>query len=220
MITLQNLPELYKNRKFIGIVFLFFIGFIILISIDDDNQEEVKITDCNTEKESVFEKYSNDSTRSRIFILSYNNKSTAPNYIVFKAKNSNTGEIKEICSEAPFLSGAMHRELEIKYDKKGTIYIDSLILKKRNNIYEFSKKEALDNISFFDYPDSLSILKIAKELDLENYHKTYANNDSSMWMHFETDTGFEQKTFSHIMFKIGVMTRRSCEAGNNICLGN
>jgi hypothetical protein len=168
---------------------------------------------------SLFDKYSNDSIRAINFKIAYNNNSTAPNYVVFRAQDLNTGLIKEICTEAPFLSGALHREFEVDYDEKGTEYIDSIALAKRQNIYEFKKKEALDNIDFFKYPKYERILEIAKGLDLEYYHKKFGKNDFPELKHFANDTGYVQLTFCHIMFNCGILTNRDCVAGNNIYFG-
>ena len=198
------------------------LGLLLLIIIQSCGSENQTDKETITEKldTELFDKYSNDSVRIVIFEIAYDNKSTAPNYIVFKAKDLNTNLIKEICCEAPFLSGAIHRELNIDYDTKGTEQVDSIILEKKQDVFEFRKKEALKNISFYEYPNYDRIIQIAKGLDLENYHKIYGNNDSAKMMYFETDTGFVQETFTHIMFNCGILTRRDCEAGNNIWFGD
>jgi hypothetical protein len=135
-------------------------------------------------------------------------------------KDLNSGLTKEICSEAPFLSGAIHKELGIKFDTKGTEYVDSLILHHRQKLFEFKSEEALNNINFFEYPDSNRIIQIAEELDLDYYSKKIGKNDTPELKYFNYETGFVQLTFKHIMFKCGILTRRDCEAGNNIYFGN
>ncbi len=197
------------------------LGLLLLIiiqSCDLKNQNDKGLT-INKPEINLFDKYSNDSIRNMIFEIAYDNKSTVPSYIVFKAKDLNTGLIKEICCEAPFLSGALHRELNIEYDTKGTKYIDSIILVKRQGIFEFKNKEALKNISFYEYPNKEVIDKIAKKIDLDHYYREYGTNDSVKFIHFENDTGFVQETFAHIMFKCGIITSRDCVAGNNIWFG-
>lgn len=198
----------------IGLTFLIFFqscGF----RNQNDNSSDKRLN-----KTDLFDKYSNDSLRNVNFKIAYNNKSTAPNYLVFYAKDLNTGLIKEICCEAPFLSGAIHRELNIDYDTKGTEFVDSLILANSNRTFEFKNEEALNNVSFYEYPDYDRLLQIAKGIDLDYYYKTYGENDSSKLMYFESDTGFVQISFTHIMFKCGILTSRDCEAGNNIWFGN
>lgn len=199
-----------------------FLGLIIIIlaqSCGLKNQND-KVSNNNQLQTDIFEKYANDSVRDRIFKIAYNNKSTAPSYIVFTAKDLNTGLIKEICCEAPFLSGAMHRELNIKYDKEGTEYVDSIILANRFETYEFSNKEALKNISFYEYPEKNIVDQLASKTDLESFHREFGRNDSIKFMHFENDTGFVQESFAHIMFNCGIITSRDCIAGNNIWFGD
>ena len=167
-----------------------------------------------------FNMYSNDSIRDEIFEIAYQNTSTAPSYIVFRAKNKNSEEIKEICCEAPFLSGAIHRELGIGYDKDGIEYVDGIILSNKQKFFEFKSVEALGNISFFKYPNSTIVEQRAKKIDLDYYSETYGSNDSIKCIHFKNDTIFEQLTFAHIMFKCGILTSRDCFAGNNLWFGN
>jgi hypothetical protein len=45
-----------------------------------------------------------------MFCAALENQSTAPDFVVVIVKNLNTGEIKEICTEAPFVNGAIYRE--------------------------------------------------------------------------------------------------------------
>jgi len=192
---------------------------IIIQSCGLKNQND-KVTKVESLRTDLFDKYSNDSIRAQIFEIAYDNKSTAPSYIVFKAKDLSTGLIKEICCEAPFLSGAMHRELNIEYDEKGSKYIDSIILENRNKTFEFNNKDALNNISFREYPDQETIDRIASKNDLDYYNEKFGNNDSIKFMHFENDTGFVQESFAHIMFKIGIIISRDCIAGNTIWFGD
>ena len=168
----------------------------------------------------IFENYSNDSIRDQIFRIAYENKSTAPSYIVFIAEDLNTGTKKEICCESPFLSGAMHRELRKGYDEISSKFIDSLILENKEKIFKFKNEEALENISFKTYPDSESIALIASQNDLDYYFKKYGANDSIKSIRFDIDSGFVKETFAHVMFKCGIITSRDCIAGNYIWFGD
>ncbi|MFA7301957.1 MAG: hypothetical protein WC069_06625 [Candidatus Shapirobacteria bacterium] len=195
------------------------IIFILTQSCGLKNQND-KVSNIDHLETDIFENYANDSIRDRIFKIAFNNKSTAPSYIVFIAKDLNTGLTKEICCEAPFLSGGMHRELNVKYDKEGTKYIDSTILANRLKTFEFSNIEALNNISFYEYPEKNIVDQLASKTDLESFHREFGRNDSIKFMHFENDTGFVQESFAHIMFNCGIITSRDCIAGNNIWFGD
>lgn len=168
----------------------------------------------------IFEKYSHDSIRDRIFKIAYENASTAPSYIVFIAEDLNTGSRKEICCEAPFLSGAMHRELKKSYDEKGSKFIDSLILENKDKLFKFKDEEALENIGFKAYPDRETISKIALQNDLDYYFKKYGANDSIKSIQFDSDSALVQMMFAHVMFKCGIITSRDCIAGNYIWFGD
>lgn len=148
----------------------------------------------------------NEQIKQEMFCKALNNLSTAPNYVVLNIKNIKTGEIKEVCTEAPFLSGAIYKE----YGK----YPDKIDCKKNKERYfEFSKDSALWNINYNLYSkislDSFSktinveeIIKLVKSGKLES--KTFKNSSK------------EQIMFAHLMFNNGVMMTRGCVAGN-IC---
>jgi len=161
----------------------------------------------------------NDSLIAKNFEAAYNNNSTAPSYIVFKAVDLNTGQTKEICCVAPFLSGAMHREYKKDYDENGIQYIDSLVLNNRERLFKFRNKSALENISFQDYPDSTFIEKEKKKYNLDQYKKKFVNTDSTEAIHFSSTTNLKQLVFAHIMFKSGIITSQDCIAGNNLHIG-
>ncbi|TDK50527.1 hypothetical protein [Algoriphagus formosus] len=168
---------------------------------------------------NVFDKYGNDSVRNKIFEIAYKNESTAPSYLVFIAKNLNTGEIKEICTEAPFLSGAMHHEFGMGHDLKSSQFIDSLVLANHERFFEFENEKALKSISFTEYPTRKRIKEIASTLDLDYYVKNFGSNENVKFMEFDKDEYFHQLAFAHIMFNCGIITSRSSMGGNNIWFG-
>lgn len=212
-LTVVYKPEMKQIIKILGFIFL-----AIIFSCQSKNKTDNSST-IDKPEINLFDKYSNDSIREQIFKSSYINSSTAPNYIVFKAKNLNTGLIKEICCEAPFLSGAIHREFEIQYDSIGTNKVDSIILENKLRIYDFKNKDALNNISFNDYPEYEKIIQNAKKIDLEYFHKKFGQTDSVQLMHFSSDNRNKQVIVAHILFNCGIKTTRDCLAGNNIWIG-
>lgn len=204
-------------KDFIAILVFSFLLVIHSCGLKD----ETDYGTVNRESElGLFDEYSNDSLRALLFEVAYDNKSTAPSYVVFKAKDLKTDLTKEICCEAPFLSGAIHIEFEIDYNTKGTKKVDSIILSNKQGVYEFENVDALNNISFYDYPNYEKIIQVAQELDLGYYQRRYVENDLIESVHFENDTGYVQLSFAHVMFNSGILTRRDCVAGNNIWFGN
>ena len=198
------------------------LGLVILLTVQSCGLKNSNKSDMlvNSSKDT-FDKYSNDSVRNQIFKIAYLNTSSAPSYIVFKAVDLNTGKTKEICSEAPFLSGAMHREFGKGYSENECKFVDSLILNNKSRVYKFRNEDALKNIGFDEYPDSVTIKKAAAKTNLDYYFKKYGANDSIKSINFNNDTtGVSQLVFAHLMFECGIITSRGCIAGNYIIFGD
>ena len=143
-------------------------------------------------------------TREDMFSIAITNFSTAPNYVVVTVKNTKTGEVKEICTEGPFLLGAMMMENR-KWPAKGKL--------SNMRYFEFAKDSALRNIGFDSYSRS----------DLNRYAASFNINNivERVKRGMLKDTTFsgsrrEQTMFAHLMFNRGIMMTRGCIAGN-IC---
>jgi hypothetical protein len=146
----------------------------------------------------------NEKTRFEMFCSAINNFSTSPNYVVINVKNLNTGEVKEICTEAPFIRGALGHET-------GNWTLNCESYKTRQ--FEFSKDSSLMNIGFDNYTKK----------ELEIYSKTInvseiVNQVKSGKLTSKTFQGDkkEQLMFAHLMYNNGIMMKRGCLAGN-IC---
>jgi hypothetical protein len=145
-------------------------------------------------------------TKQEMFCMALNNSSTAPNYVVLNIKNIKTGEIKEVCTEAPFLSGAIYKE----YGK----FPDKIDCKKNKERYfEFSKDSALWNINYNLY-SKVSLDSFAKTINVEEIIKLVKNG--KLKSKTFKNSRKEQIMFAHLMFNNGVMMTQGCIAGN-IC---
>ena len=129
----------------------------------------------------------------------------SPNYIVITVTNLQTGDTKEIATLAPFLEGAIHRELDIGYSMPDSEKVDQYALKQKDRHFEFRKKEALENIGFFDYPSKETVDSYASNIDLEDF-ENLKGNDGHGTMSFGSERKDEQLLFAHIMFKNGILT--------------
>lgn len=145
-----------------------------------------------------------DHPKFKMFCEAFNNHSTTPNYIVITVRNMNTGEEKEICTEAPFLRGAINYETGewgFSYKKHKTRY------------FKFHQDSALLNISFNLYTkDDLD--KYTKKINVSEIVNQVKNGKLTTKT-FMGDKK-EQLMFAHLMFNNGVMMTRGCIAGN-IC---
>ncbi len=148
----------------------------------------------------------NENIRFEMFCIALDNDSTEPNYIVINVTNLKTGEVKEICTEAPFIIGALGRET-------GNWDLNINCENYKTRQFEFLKDSALWNISFDRYTKQ----------ELEIYSKTIDVNEivnqvKSGKLSIKTFQGDrkEQTMFAHLMFNNGIMMTRGCFAGN-IC---
>ena len=166
-----------------------------------ETQTNIKLTDTISEIQKF-----------KMFCAALKNHSTAPNYVVVKVKNLNTGEIKEICTEAPFVEGAISRQI-------GKFSFPTDCNDYPNRYFEFSADSALWNISFDlytiseleEYAETIDIGKIVQQIkDGILQEKTFGINKRQTWQ----ATRREQTMFAHIMFNNGVMMTRGCFAGN------
>jgi len=144
-----------------------------------------------------------EETKQAMFCASFENKSTAPNYVVCKVKDLHTGNVKEICCEAPFLRGSVRRETGKNIDCQNNT----------TRYFEFSIDSALWNISFNLYTEE-ELNNYAKTLNVDKIIKDVKSGE----MTSQTFMGArkEQIMFAHIMINNGIMVTRGCEAGN-IC---
>lgn len=140
-----------------------------------------------------------------LFKMAIQNESMSPNYIVITVTNTQTGDTKEIATLAPFLEGAIHRELDIGYSMPESEKVKKFALEQKDRYFEFKKKEALENIGFFDYPSKETVDSFASNIDMEDF-ENYKSNDGHGIMSFGSERKNEQLLFAHIMFKNGILT--------------
>ncbi len=154
-----------------------------------------------------------DNMKYNMFVKALNTYSSSPYYIVIKVKNQNTGEIKEICTEAPSLGGALY--FEFKYD---IFKVDNIAKSHIDRYFEFSNDTALENI-YFDlytqkdlknYERLINLKKIIKEIQSGKCTgKTFPNKKAEKGQTFK-----KQVMLAHLLFNNGIMTSRGCIAGN------
>jgi len=145
-------------------------------------------------------------TKFKMFCSALNNISTTPNYVVVIVKNIKTGEIKEICTEATLLCGAVNK-------RSGKTNLIINCKKYETRYFEFSKKKALNNISFDLYTKE-DLNSFAETINIKDIVDQVKSNKLTS----KTFTGSrkEQIMFAHLMFNNGVMMTSGCYAGN-IC---
>ena len=192
-------------------VILLSLLMILIVSCRQvNNQKEREETQTNTIMTDTVD--NSEIQKFKMFCAAFENQSTAPNYVVMKVKNLNTGEVKEICTEAPFVEGAIYRQT-------GQFSLQTDCNDYPNRYFEFSVDSALWNIGFDLYTTS-ELEEYAKTIDVEKtvqqikvgelQEKTFGMDKRQTGQ----ETKKEQRMFAHIMFNNGVMMTRGCVAGN------
>ena len=166
-----------------------------------------------------FEKYANDSLRFDIYKNALNNTSTSPSHIVIKVTNRSTGEQKELCTEAPFLEGALHEEYGIDYDSIGMNKIHNMAIQQVDRSFKFSSAAALDNVGFGEYPSIKEVKAYAMALDIDYYKQIYGSNQGNAGINFQGRRK-AQLLFAHVLFQCGIISRRTDLDGNILVIGN
>jgi len=148
-----------------------------------------------------------DSTYSKMFWLAsgkiirndttYQIFSTSPFYVVITVTDIKTGQTKEICTEYPYIDGAIRKD-------SGNAYVDT-----RNRIFKFKSNEALNNIGFFDFDDTTNTA-CTKGITVEKLQKEWNEDYIIFW---NTYSGNCQKYYAYLLFKNGIMTTRGSLAG-------
>ena len=142
------------------------------------------------------------------FLAAVQNRSSFGYFTVIRVKGLNSGVVKEICTKGQFLLGALHRELDIDYGLEGTHQVLEIATQKKDRYFEFKNKDALNNISFFDYKSAL-VDSMQRQY---NFNKVVRiinkTKDFSICLSYD-----EMKAFSHILFNLGYLT------GENNCAG-
>lgn len=152
--------------------------------------------------------YDPDNEKYLNFLAAIQNNSTFSYFTVIKVKNLNSGVTKEICTKGNFIAGALHRELNVGYDTKGQQKVTDLAKSKKDRYFEFKNKEALDNISFFDYNTNL-VDKIQTEYNFDKAIEII-KKDKKFSIRLPDN---EMKAFAHVLFNKGYL------AGENSCWG-
>jgi hypothetical protein len=150
-----------------------------------------------------------DSVKYEMYVKGIETFSTAPYYIVIKIKNQNSGDLKELCTEAPFLSGAIKREFNCDYSQA-----DSLAIAHKDRYFEFSNDSALWNISYDLYSIS-DLEKYEKSINLDEMVAEIKSQKLKGKTFPMSDTRKDKQVMlAHLLFNKGIMTRRGCVAGN------
>jgi hypothetical protein len=81
-----------------------------------------------------------------LFESALENESTSPSYVLITVIDENSGGRSVVCTEAPFLLGALHRELGADYGQEGVARVKAAALASPGLEFRFTKSKALANV--------------------------------------------------------------------------
>ena len=106
-----------------------------------------------------------ESIRLDLFQKALKNESTATNYILINVVNDKTGKTTVVCTEAPFLLGAIHREYKIAFDKPGSAKALAIALSGAKAAppltFHFSNPDALKNLTQYSRLEQVAEMRAA-----------------------------------------------------------
>lgn len=150
---------------------------------------------CGSKQEKNTENL--DDIYTLMFTDALKNQSTAPDFVVYIAKNSETGETKEICTTTDDIySGKI-----VDYKTRTVAFSDKKYRLIGANLYD-NKLVA----SIFNSLRKSSIDSIFKEDSESGYSKTLENYSIR----------YSKGYFEHVLFKKRILTNRDCESGYTV----
>lgn len=154
-----------------------------------------------------------------LFLKAIQDGSTAPYFVLFYLED-NAGHRDTICTEAPFLLGAIHSEFNLPYSTVGEREAERIAIEKVSRVFKFTKSKALDNVK----PrytkeiltevrlrlESISTMDLAKQLQTLNnspLHRLY--NNRRKWPVYAA----YRDAIAYILLTRGIPVRRGDRAG-------
>ena len=143
------------------------------------------------------------------YVAAINNRSTFQYYLVVKARNLNTGQTREICTQGSLFLGALHREYKLGYDKESIEKVRSIAINNKGRYFEFKNDSALLNMGINDYTEN-DLKKLEGRVNFDALAKKIKRkrewelslDDSLMTM------------YAHLLFNKGILTgENNCWAG-------
>jgi hypothetical protein len=153
-----------------------------------------------------------------LFTRAIQNNSTAPNYVLITVINDRTKEARLLCTEAPFLLGAIHIERQISYDDAGCRRVKDLALGNTNRTFHFARNDALKNLACA-YDDAVltEMRSVLKPLPNEEIRKGFRCDGEGLDKLYvrkrARDYNAYRDAIAHILLERGLLPRRGCVGG-------
>lgn len=142
-------------------------------------------------------------------------ESTAPYYVVITVVNDSTGVSRVVCTEAPFLLGAIHIERRIPYSDRGSKHVWIIALSTKGRIFHFSNPKVLDNMPI-RYSDGLLLTARGSvgSIATDELVADLATEHSPVHEFYRSRKGDDRLAhklaIAHVLLERGLFVRRGC----------
>jgi hypothetical protein len=145
--------------------------------------------------------------------------STAPYFVLVCVVNDLTGSSDTVCTEAPFLLGALHIEYHIAYSDSGEILCEKLAISNTKRVFHFKNCDALNNISMrYDNSILAIVRKELSKLSKAELSEQLRKADSKLHRLYQSQSGnlfySYRDAIAQILLENKIQVRRGCIASN------
>jgi len=154
-----------------------------------------------------------ETTAYKLFVEAIKNMSTAPNYVLITVLDTRTGARRVVCTEAPFLLGAIQQQLHITQEES-----IAFALAQRDRTFQFSQPEALKNITP-QYTDTIldEVRDALQSYSNEELMLGLTGKKTEISKLFIEQTGQRYVAYrdamAHVVLERGLLPARGCIAG-------
>lgn len=128
--------------------------------------------------------------------------STSPYYVVINVTNLKTGSTKEICTEYPYIEGAISKDS------------NNSIIDEQKRDFKFYSDAALNNVDFFNWSIN-SMDSCLRGITVEMLMTEWKNDSVNQYINFHNKYSGECQTYyAFLLFKNGIMSTRGCLVGS------
>jgi hypothetical protein len=153
-----------------------------------------------------------------LFTKAILDESTEPYYVLVTVVNDSTKTNQTVCTEAPFLLGAIHLEQNIPYSDSGSKVVQSIALSNSRRIFHFKHGIAINNIPVnYDSRRLAEVRTILASFSEKELREQLSKTDSKLHTIYNNYTWTLYKSYrdatAHVLLEKGISVRLGCRAG-------
>lgn len=150
-----------------------------------------------------------------LFLQAIKNDSTTTNYVLIHVVNEKTGKTKLVCTEAPFLLGALHKQHNLKYDPAGVQQALALATSQSDLVFHFTKSAAIENLAQYHSPEQVAEMRAAlKPYSDRQLPALFKGDGKGLDQLYMADGKSSYKgAIAQVLLERGLLPERQCRSG-------